>query len=132
MSQVPPASEGEKAALSHIDPAIRERMNWLGTAMLDFFEHIWTQAQKRGLPQDTWESWDDYMGKMMSETCLRSLWKTERGYYSPGFRRFVDLKIGMPPDLPVMPPLPRPQPENRSWPGDHSSPGCSCHSRHHR
>src|SRR5215471_1002136 len=35
------------AALKDIDPALRERVRWLGTAMLDFFEHIWTQAQNK-------------------------------------------------------------------------------------
>jgi hypothetical protein len=45
---------------------------------------------------------------MLSETRLRAIWQTERGYYSADFRRFVDLKIGLPPDMPVMPPLPRP------------------------
>src|SRR5258708_19400752 len=41
---------------------------------------------------------------------MRYIWKTEGGYYSPGFRRFVDLKVGLSPDTPVMPPLPRPAP----------------------
>lgn len=77
--------------------------------MLDFFEHIWTQAQNKGLPKDIWEAWEDYMGKMFSETRLRALWQSERRYYSPGFRRFVDLKVGLPPETPMMPPLPRPQ-----------------------
>jgi len=45
---------------------------------------------------------------MLSETRLRSIWQMERGYYSTGFRRFVDLKVGMAPETPVMPPLPRP------------------------
>ena len=93
-----------------VDPELRERVRWLGTAILDFFEHIWTQAQKGGLPKDVWEAWEEYMGKMLGETRLRLIWQSERGYYSPGFRRFVDLKIGLPPDMPVMPPLPRPVP----------------------
>ena len=97
------------AALKDIDPALRERVRWLGTAMLDFFEHIWTQAQNKGLPKDIWEAWEEYMTKLLSETRLGSLWQTERGYYAPGFRRFVDLKVGLPPEAPVMPPLPRPQ-----------------------
>ena len=95
-------------SLRVLDPELRERVRWLGTAMLDFFEHIWTQAQKGGLPKDIWEAWEDYMGKMLSETRLRHIWQTERGYYSPGFRRFVDLKVGLSPETPVMPPLPRP------------------------
>ena len=90
------------------DTELRERVRWLGTAMLDFFEHIWTQSQKGGLPKDVWEAWEDYMGKMLKETRLRHLWQTERGYYSSGFRRFVDLKVGLSPETPVMPPLPRP------------------------
>jgi hypothetical protein len=49
-----------------------------------------------------------YMGKELSETRLRYFWHGERGYYSPGFRRFVDLKVGIAPDAPVMPPIPRP------------------------
>ena len=44
--------------------------------MLDFFEHIWTQAQKGGLPKDIWEAWEEYMGKMLSETRLRHIWQT--------------------------------------------------------
>jgi hypothetical protein len=117
MSQVPKGMEGEKSLSdAQIDPSIRERVSWLGTAMLDFFEHIWTQAQKRGLPEDTWESWEEYMGKIISETRLRLVWRMERGYYSSGFRRFVDLKVGLPPDLSAMPPLPRPQPENHVAP----------------
>jgi hypothetical protein len=52
------------------------------------------------------------MGKMISETDLRLVWQAERGYYSPGFRCFVDLKVGFSPDIPVMPPLPRHPPEN--------------------
>jgi len=91
------------------DATLCERVRWLGTAMLDFFEHIWTQAQQRGLPKEIWEAWEEYMTRMLRETHLRSLWQTERGYYAPGFRRFVDLKIGLPPDMPVMPPLPRTQ-----------------------
>ncbi len=118
MSPVPQPAEGGKAAgagetgepMRTIDPELRERVRWLGTAMLDFFEHIWTQAQQRGLPRDVWEAWEDYMGKMLGETRLRHLWQTERGYYSPGFRRFVDLKVGLSPETPVMPPLPRPVP----------------------
>jgi len=90
------------------DPELRERIRWLGTAMLDFFEHVWTQAQNGGLPRDIWEAWEDYMGKMLSETRLRHVWQTERGYYAPGFRRFVDLKVGVLPEVPAMPPLPRP------------------------
>lgn len=90
------------------DPELREHVRWLGTAMLDFFEHVWTQSQKGGLPKDVWEAWEDYMGKMLKETRLRHLWQTERGYYASGFRRFVDLKVGLSPDTPVMPPLPRP------------------------
>jgi hypothetical protein len=117
MSQVPQSVEGEKSLSdTHIDPALRDRVSWLGTAMLDFFEHIWTQAQKRGLPEDTWENWEEYMGKMISETRLRLVWRAERGYYSPGFRRFVDLKASLPPDKPVIPPKPRPQPESHVAP----------------
>jgi hypothetical protein len=96
-------------SLKNVDPALRERVRWLGTAMLDFFEHIWTQAQIKGLPKDIWEAWEEYMTKMFSETLLGSLWQAERGYYSPGFRRFVDLKVGLSPETPVMPPLPRQQ-----------------------
>ena len=110
-SQVSDGSKGGSdtvESLRVIDPELRERVRWLGTAMLDFFEHIWTQAQKGGLPKDIWEAWEDYMGKMLSETRLRHIWQTERGYYSPGFRRFVDLKVGLSPETPVMPPLPRP------------------------
>ena len=90
-----------------LDPELRERVRWLGTAMLDFFEHIWTQAQKGGLPGDFWEAWEDYMGKILSETRLRHIWQAERGYYSPGFRRFIDLKVGLAPETPIMPPFPR-------------------------
>ncbi len=113
MSHVSQPAEAGKApadpdSLRTIDPAVRERVRWLGTAMLDFFEHIWTQTQKGGLPKDVWEAWEDYMGKILSETRLRTMWQSERGYYSPGFRRFVDLKIGLPPEAAVMPPLPRP------------------------
>ncbi len=114
MSPMPPAAEGGKGngnaaePQRPLDPELRERIRWLGTAMLDFFEHIWTQAQNSGLPRDIWEAWEDYMGKMLSETRLRHVWQTERGYYAPGFRRFVDLKMGLPADVPVMPPLPRP------------------------
>jgi hypothetical protein len=114
MSPMPQPPEGGKGgsdtaeSLRVIDPELRERVRWLGTAMLDFFEHIWTQAQKGGLPKDIWEAWEDYMGKMLSETRLRHIWRTERGYYSPGFRRFVDLKVGLSPEMPAMPPLPRP------------------------
>lgn len=86
----------------------RERVSWLGTAMLDFFEHVWTQAQKNCLPEDTWESWEEYMRMMISKTRLRLVWKAEREYYSPGFRHFVDHKIGLSPD---MPPVSRSQPE---------------------
>src|SRR6266699_814922 len=60
------------------------------------------------LQADVWEAWEDYMGKILKETRLRHLWQTERGYYSSGFRRFVDQKVGLSPDTPVMPPLPRP------------------------
>src|SRR3989442_198732 len=114
MSQMPQPPEGSKGSsdtaepLRVIDPELRERVRWLGTAMLDFYEHIWTQAQKGGLPKDIWEAWEDYMGKELSETRLRHIWQTERGYYSPGFRRFVDLKVGLSPETPAMPPLPRP------------------------
>ena len=97
-------------SLKTIDPALRERVRWLGTAMLDFFEHIWTQSQKGGLPNDVWEAWEEYMGRMLSETRLRHLWQAERGYYSSGFRRFVDMKVGLAPEIPAMPPLPRPLP----------------------
>jgi len=57
MSPMPqPAEPGKGAgdmseAPQAIDPELRERVRWLGTAMLDFFEHIWTQAQKGGLPK---------------------------------------------------------------------------------
>jgi len=114
MSPMPPAAEGGKgngntAELQRpLDPELRERIRWLGTAMLDFFEHVWTQAQNGGLPRDIWEAWEDYMGKMLGETRLRHVWQTERGYYAPGFRRFVDLRVGFPPEVPAMPPLPRP------------------------
>jgi hypothetical protein len=114
MPQSSLSSDGNKGgndtaeSLRVIDPELRERVRWLGTAMLDFFEHIWTQSQKGGLPKDIWEAWEDYMGKMLSETRLRHIWQTERNYYSPGFRRFVDLKVGLSPETPVMPPLPRP------------------------
>jgi hypothetical protein len=102
------SSGGDTAeSLNAIDPALRERVRWLGTAMLDFFEHIWTQAQKGGLPNDVWEAWEEYMGRMLGETRLRQMWQAERGYYSAGFRRFVDLKVGLAPEIPVMPPLPR-------------------------
>lgn len=116
MSPMPQPTEmakgtGETAeSMRSIDPELRERVRWLGTAMLDFFEHIWTQAQKGGLPRDIWEAWEDYMGKMLGDTRLRHIWQTERGYYSPDFRRFVDLKVGLSPETPVMPPLPRPTP----------------------
>jgi hypothetical protein len=113
MSPMPHGTEKSKeitdigGSLQAIDPELRERVRWLGTAMLDFFEHIWTQAQKGGMPGDIWEAWEDYMGKELSDTRLRYLWHGERGYYSPGFRRFVDLKVGIAPDAPVMPPIPR-------------------------
>jgi hypothetical protein len=112
MSPMPQGEEGKtpgesKEPMRTLDPEVRERVRWLGTAMLDFFEHIWTQAQKGGLPGDIWEAWEDYMCKMLSETRLRHIWQTERSYYSPGFRRFVDLKVGLAPETPVMPPLPR-------------------------
>ncbi len=48
------------------------------------------------------------MGKILSETYLRSMWQEERNYYSPGFRRFVDLKIGLSPEAPTLPARPRP------------------------
>ncbi|GAC1567449.1 MAG: hypothetical protein NVS3B14_13530 [Ktedonobacteraceae bacterium] len=114
MSPIPQSSassEGTKEnadSLKAVDPELRERVQWLGTAILDFFEHIWTQSQKGGLPKDVWEAWEEYMGKMLAETRLRAIWQTERGYYSTGFRRFVDLKVGIAPETPVMPPLPRP------------------------
>ena len=113
MSPKPPSSSLEETKdhtdpLKANDPELRERVRWLGTAMLDFFEHIWTQSQKGGLPKDVWEAWEEYIGKMLSETRLRAIWQTERGYYSTGFRRFVDLKVGLAPDMPAMPPLPRP------------------------
>lgn len=97
-------------SLRSIDPSLRDRVRWLGTAMLDFFEHIWTQSQKGGLPDDVWEVWEEYMGKILGETKLRQLWQTERSYYSAGFRRFVDGKVGLFSEMPVMPPLPRPLP----------------------
>ena len=100
--------EGEAWPQRPLDSELRERVRWLGTAMLDFFEHIWTQSQKGGLPKDVWEAWEDYISKMLKETRLRYFWQTERGYYSPGFRRFLDLKVGLPPETPAMPPLPRP------------------------
>src|SRR5579864_593679 len=102
------SAEGQKSLADIQDSELRERVSWLGTAMLDFFEHIWTQAQKGGLPKDVWEAWEDYIARQLSETRLRAIWQTERGYYSPEFRRFIDLKIGLPPETPVMPPLPRP------------------------
>lgn len=108
MSPMPPPSTEGNEQQKPLDPELRERVRWLGTAMLDFFEHIWTQSQKGLLPKDVWEAWEDYMGQMLKETRLRHLWQTERGYYDPGFRRFVDLKVGLSPDTPVMPPLPRP------------------------
>src|ERR1700694_1759078 len=69
MSPKPQPSETAKGtgetveSLKMIDPELRERVRWLGTAMLDFFEHIWTQAQKGGLPKDVWEAWEDYIAK---------------------------------------------------------------------
>lgn len=122
MSPMPQTEEKGKIsgdisdALHAIDPELRERVRWLGTAMLDFFEHIWTQAQKGGMPKDMWESWEDYMGKELSETRLRYIWYAERGYYFPGFRRFVDLKVGITPEAPVMPPIPRSMPGGVSGP----------------
>jgi len=122
MSPVPQEEEKGKVSadftesLQAIDPELRERVRWLGTAMLDFFEHIWTQAQKGGMPGDMWEAWEDYMGKEFSETRLRYLWYGERGFYFPGFRRFVDLKVGIAPEVPVMPPIPRPLPTGVSEP----------------
>ncbi|HEY6407309.1 MAG TPA: hypothetical protein VIY29_07575 [Ktedonobacteraceae bacterium] len=103
-------------SLKAIDPSLRERVRWLGTAMLDFFEHIWTQSQKGGLPNDVWEAWEEYMGRMLSETRLRHIWQAERGYYSAGFQRFLDLKVGLAPETPVMPLLPRPMPTGGSGP----------------
>src|SRR5712692_1274503 len=47
MPQLPPSQEGNGNAAEPqrpLDPELRERIRWLGTAMLDFFEHIWTQA----------------------------------------------------------------------------------------
>ena len=122
MSSMPQVAERGKVSgditesLQAIDPELRERVRWLGTAMLDFFEHIWTQAQKGGMPSDIWEAWEDYMGKELSETHLRYLWYGERGYYSPGFRRFVDLKVGIASEAPVMPPIPHPLPTGVTGP----------------
>jgi hypothetical protein len=119
MPQVPERGKvaGESGeAMRAIDPELRERVRWLGTAMLDFFEHIWTLAQKGGMPSDIWEAWEDYMSKELSETRLRYIWHAERGYYFPGFRRFVDLKVGLEPEAPVMPPLPRPLPTGVTGP----------------
>jgi hypothetical protein len=93
---------------SRLDPSLRERVRWLGTALLDFFEHVWTQSQQGGLPKEIWSEWEDYIGKVLSETYLRNMWQGERRYYSPGFRRFVDLKVGLVPEMPAFPPLPRP------------------------
>jgi hypothetical protein len=104
----PDGTQDTTDSLKAADPELRERVRWLGTAMLDFFEHIWTQSQKGGLPKDVWEAWEEYIGKMLGETRLRSIWQIERGYYSTGFRHFVDLKVGLAPETPVMPPLPRP------------------------
>ena len=112
LSPMPQPVEADKVtgdtaeSMRAIDPELRERVRWLGTAMLDFFEHIWTQSQKGGLPSDVWEAWEEYMGKMLSETRLRHIWHVERVYYSPGFRRFVDLKVGLAPEVTGMPPLP--------------------------
>ncbi len=126
MSPMPQVAEKGKVSgditesLQAIDPELRERVRWLGTAMLDFFEHIWTQAQKGGMPSDIWEAWEDYMSKELSETRLRYIWHGERGYYFPGFRRFVDLKVGIAPEAPVMPPIPRPLPTGTTRPpADH-------------
>lgn len=113
MSSTPtPEQERQEpvASLETLAPEERERVRWLATAMLDFFEHIWTQAEIGGLPKDIWESWEEYMGKILRETRLRSFWHGERGYYAPGFRGFVDLKVGLPAAAPAMPPLPRPSP----------------------
>ena len=123
MTPKPPSSSLEETkdnsgALKANDPELRERVRWLGTAMLDFFEHIWTQSQKGGLPKDVWEAWEEYIGKMLSETRLRAIWQTERGYYSTDFRRFVDLKVGLAPDMPAMPPLPRPAQSGTLSPGE--------------
>jgi hypothetical protein len=68
------------------------------------------------MPHDIWESWEDYMGKELSETRLRYVWYAERGFYFPGFRRFVDLKVEIAPEAPVMPPIPRPLPTGVSEP----------------
>ncbi len=111
MSPLPqPLQEQQEGGMTNdqtLDPELRERVRWLGTAMLDFFEHIWTQAQKGALSKDVWEAWEEYMLKMLGETRLRQMWPTERVYYDPGFRRFVDQKVGLKPDTPVIPPLPR-------------------------
>jgi hypothetical protein len=113
MSPYPdPATKGKGSTqpdetFSALDPSLRERVRWLGTALLDFFEHIWTQAQQGGLPKEIWSEWEDYIGKVLSETYLRNMWQGERRYYSPGFRRFVDLKVGLVPEMPALPPLPR-------------------------
>ncbi|MBV9227956.1 MAG: hypothetical protein JOZ18_01490 [Chloroflexi bacterium] len=112
LSPVPKSTSGLLTNASNVlqsaEPTLRERVRWLGTAMLDFFEHIWTQAKNKGLPPEVWEAWEDYMSKMLRETYLRFLWQTERVYYDPGFRRFVDTKISFVPEATDMPPLPRP------------------------
>lgn len=100
-------SQEPASTLEALAPEAQERVRWLGTAMLDFFEHSWTQAKIGGLPKDIWESWGEYMGKMLRETRLRHLWHSEHGYCAAGFCGFVDLKVGLPPTAPVMPPLPR-------------------------
>ncbi len=107
MSARSPDSENNADALKALDPELRERVRWIGTAMFDFFEHIWTQAHNGGLPKETWEAWEEYMTRTLSESRLPLIWQTERGYYLANFRSFVDLKVGLPPETPVMPPLPR-------------------------
>ncbi len=107
MSATSPDTDTSAEALKALDPVLRERVRWIGTAILDFFEHIWTQAHIGGMPKETWEAWEEYMTRILSESRLRLIWQTERGYYSPGFRSFVDLKVGLPPETPAMPPLPR-------------------------
>ncbi|HEY6286010.1 MAG TPA: hypothetical protein VIX20_10135 [Ktedonobacteraceae bacterium] len=47
------------------------------------------------MPSDIWEAWEDYIGDYSPR--LRYIWHRDRGYYSPGFRRFVDLKVGTAP-----------------------------------
>src|SRR5258708_13416492 len=89
MSPMPePAEAGKEAgdtseAPQATDPESRERVRWLGTAMLDFFEHIWTQAQKGGLPKDIWQAWEQYMGKILSQPHLRYLRHTPPRHTPP-------------------------------------------------